>query len=225
MTIWDLLARAGRRWYIVLSCVALTALMLVAVMAVPPVYSARVRVVLFPPEIASPNPYTSTTSSLVAFAGAVERSINGEADGSQASSTTVTLVGTGLRHGSSISIPNSGGQWGYKFDEPALDVEVVSESAESASRQMESELAQVFSAIDQLQDEQDVPATLRFRTQLSPTEPEVLARSGSDLRAILAVLAVGALGTLLLLSRGRELPVTSVDVRGRRAAQGATSGG
>lgn len=204
-----------------LGCLAVTVLVLVAVRSLPPMYSSRMEVVLLPPEDTISNPYVSKTASTVAFAGSVERAVNGRGNGSRASSDTVTLVGTGVRDGTSIWIPNSGGQWSYGFNEPVVHVEVVAGTPESAALRMRAALAQVLSAIDRLQNEQGVPVDVRVRTQLSPPTAEVVVRAGSETRAVAGVLAVGILATLLLLSRGTDLPRRGIATR-RRARRTAS---
>lgn len=204
VTIWDLLARTFRRWYVFVPALCATAVALLLAVSTPPVYSERFQVVLLAPPVVGDNPYSVQISSLITFAGAVERSINGTSDGLRASSEQVTLVGTGIKDGTRVAIPNFGGQWANNFSEPAITVEVVGTSAESTRLASREELARVHATIDRLQDEQGVPSDMRILTQLSPAEPEVLARSGSDVRAAIAVLAVGAISTLLLMSRGAE---------------------
>lgn len=199
----------------VLACLAITIVTLTVVTSTPPVYSSRTQVVLLSPDPVS-NPYVSNAASTVALAGTVERAVNGRGDGSQAASDLVTLVGSGVRDGTTIWIPNKGGQWSYNFSEPVINVEVAAGTRESAALRMQAALALVFSTIDRLQDEQGVPADVRVRTQLNPPAPDVSARTGSESRAVGAVLVVGVLATLLLLSRGSDLLQSGIGARGRR---------
>ncbi|WP_157157443.1 hypothetical protein [Diaminobutyricimonas sp. LJ205] len=221
MTFWDVLARALRRWPILLAGLLLTAGAAVWVLDARPVYFAEVRVVFLPPADISPNPYARTSQSLVELAGAVGRALEGGSSDARSVSQGVTMVGEGERDGHAIRQPNIGGQWAYAFDTPALDVQAVGATGEAVEREIAGAVTRIKGELTEMQARLDVPAHSRVRLQLSPSEPQVMEYGGSRVRALAGTLAAGGLVTFLALGmpgrRGR-----SADPKSDLTARGST---
>ncbi len=86
------------------------------------------------PEV--PNGLESNTYSLIATAGIVQSKLEAGKTTLIVSPDTL-LVDTGVRHGASIILPNSGGQWTSYFANPWLDVQVVGTSPEEVTTRMQ----------------------------------------------------------------------------------------
>jgi hypothetical protein len=207
MTVWDLIANAGRRWVLTLCGAVLTGLALVWAVSVPPLYFEHVRVVLIPPASAQPNAYGYTSESLIDLAGVVARRLRSPTQDAQSVSGDVTLVGEGIREGFTVTQRNSGGQWLYRFEEPVLEVQAVGVTPSEVRAQIGTALAQVESTLADFQDQQGVSAANRVRTTLNPVQPQLIEQKGSRTGAIASIVLTGTLTTLLLLgalSVGRD---------------------
>lgn len=76
------------------------------------VFWTRAEVIfLVPQNEYNPNALRAASESVVITAGAVAKSVLGPDEVTKYSSSDVTLVGTGVREGWSISQPDTGGQW------------------------------------------------------------------------------------------------------------------
>ncbi len=199
MTVWDLIANAGRRWVLTLCGALLTGLALLWAVNVPSLYFEHVRVVLLPPVSAQPNAYGYTPESLIDLAGVVARKLRPPTTDAQSVSGDVTLVGEGIRTGFSVTQQNSGGQWQYRFDEPVLEVQAVGATPSDVRDQIGTALAQVESTLADIQDEQGVSAANRVRTTLNPLQPQLLEQKGSRVRALASIVLTGMLITLILV--------------------------
>ncbi|TFB91726.1 hypothetical protein [Cryobacterium sp. HLT2-28] len=199
MTVWDLIANAGRRWVLTLCGALLMGLGVLWVVNVPPLYFAQVRVVLLPPAAAQPNAYGYTSESLIDLAGVVARELRPPTQDAQSVSGDVTLVGEGIRTGFSVTQQNSGGQWQYRFDEPVVEVQAVGATPSEVRAQISTALRQVESTLAEIQDEQGVIAANRVRITLNPLQPQLIEEKGSRVRAIGSIVLTGLVSTLAVV--------------------------
>ncbi|TFC19829.1 hypothetical protein E3O19_02445 [Cryobacterium algoritolerans] len=199
MTVWDLIANAGRRWVFSLGGALLTGLALFWVANVPPLYFEQVRVVLLPPASAQPNAYGYTSKSLIDLAGVVARELRPPTQDAQSVSGDVTLVGEGIRKGFSVTQQNNGGQWQYRFDEPVLEVQAVGATPSEVRAQIGTALEQLESTLAGIQNSHGVSTANRVRTTLNPLQPQLVEQKGSRVRAITSIVLTGMLTTLVLV--------------------------
>ncbi|WP_162942778.1 hypothetical protein [Cryobacterium soli] len=193
MTANQFLRIAIRRWYIVLLCAVLTVIGMLIASRPNPVFWTRVNVVfLAPTSLDNPNALRDTTENLVSFAALVDRQYNGNAAVPRFSSQEARLYGAGERAGSAVSLLNSGGQWNDSFIRPELTVEVVGDNEADVL----TTLGQITERIDRIVDEQQdvvgVSGADRITTLMSPQTAVVSSAQGNRLRALGAILLLGA---------------------------------
>jgi hypothetical protein len=197
VTVGDLLGVLRRQWLLALVWLLGSLAVVHAVSDYPPVYWTRAEVRFLPPQTSKNlNTLEFTTASVIATAGLVARSVT-SASQSPATATTVLLHDRGVREGTSVVQPNSGGQWAANFEDPILDVQAVGATPEEADRLREDRVMAINAELDQLQA--DVAPKYRITTKTTPADPMVAARQGSPQRAVLVLAAVlGALGLWVL---------------------------
>ncbi|MBU4215296.1 MAG: hypothetical protein KJ792_11650 [Actinobacteria bacterium] len=188
-----------RPWMVFVTVAALTAgAGLVLVRGQESLVIGRVRVILLPPLGSSPNALVESTSSLLASAGVISRSVSGFPQWATAD-PGVTLASQGVVSGYDIRQPDQGTQWVHAYADTALDVQSVGRTQIEAAQQMSAGLDHLSRAITQLQDDWAVKASQRVRISLSPSLPVYETQKGSRTRTLGAVLALGgAFGAALL---------------------------
>lgn len=224
-TVLDILRH---RFYVFLVAVGLTLAAAVTALTWPGVYSTRCDVVLVPPRVPKEIDDTTLVSpseSLIALAGLVERTITHGHD-TTATSQEVDLLGTGVRDGVLISLPNSGGQWDYNFTAPMLSVQVAGPDPELVQRRREQAVARIQDAVRDIQTDSGVTAQARMvTTQVVPEAPPVVYRKGHGSRAAAGILLIGGwLSVLLTVATDRALVARS-RTRARRAVEDLNDSG
>lgn len=201
MTLWDTVTALGRRWYLVLIGIVCTLASLYLVGNQNPVFYSRASVYfLAPASDLYPNVLRTTSLDLVAAAGVVAKRINGTESMTKVASSEVTLVGRGILDGTSIALPDNGGQWSVNFNVQALDVQVTAPTAEEVRARQEQTFQRIDDELRLMQDEQDVPDVDRITTVVNPTVPLMFAMSGERRRSQLMTIVIG--GGLTLLAVG-----------------------
>jgi hypothetical protein len=216
VTSYDLIVVLRRRWYVVAVGLALLAGTLHVVATRPGVYWTQVDVVVLAPKSARyPNVIEQTSASLIAMAGLVEREVNEGAHAPATASASVTLAGEGVRDGSSVTMPNSGGQWAADFSRPVIDVQVVGPSEATVRRRLAVLVGRIERTLAARQAADHVPPVSRITASSSPTSAAVMHLEGSTKKALAATLLLGgalvaaaAVGAdLLLTNRTRRVRV------------------
>jgi len=148
----------------------------------------------------------------------VERRVNYNSASVNLTLSTGTLYGAGIRHGYSVSLLNSGGQWAKSFRWPVLSVQVVDSSAEKVKEVLGQVIERINAASASLQKEAGVAQAL-ITTLTSPSSPEIVFGGGTPInRAKGAVFWVGIAATLSILAA-----VIVDKPRRRRTAQAGAS--
>jgi hypothetical protein len=225
VTIWDLLEVARRRWLVTLAGLLVIAGGVFVVVGIQPTYFGRTDVVLLPPDVSHTSSYAywRSATSTIDFAGVVARAVEGRG-AAQTATDEFTLADEGIRHGYRIRQPNQGGQWRYEFKAPVLEVQAVGASKEEAEAYVAMALAQIDEAATRIQDERNVPAAARVRSELSPSRLQITKEGGSAPRAAAGVaVACGLilLATLALLGPRRRSHSAPAPARRRPTAPGS----
>lgn len=208
VTVWDAFAAMRRRWYIVLAGVIATGAMLGFIQAAQPVFYSRASVYFFAPSSTlNPNVLRVASLDLVTAAGVVGKRVNATKTQTGTASMEVTLFGRGILDGSSVTLPDNGGQWSVSFNRQELDVQVVGATPEEVKSRQAELLDRIDRELDSLQSTLEVPSTNLITTEIVPRDPLVIAVTGERRRAQVMTLALGS--TLTLLTIG------SVEVTGR----------
>ncbi len=202
MTAWDVWAALGRRWYVVLVGLGVTLGVLAGVARVEGVYVAQVDVVfLAPATSASPNRIASASNGVIATAGLVQRLVDpAREDGSHLVSTSavVSLVGQGVRNGSAVVLPDTGGQWDHSFSRPVLSLEVTGSTADDVRVRAEDLVARVQETTRTAQVDAGVIESNAITTYPLPATPQVEYRQGHRSAALLVTLLLSLWATVFL---------------------------
>lgn len=211
MNLLLLLRAFTRAWQVVTLCAAGTCAAFFVAWSTPGVYYAQADVIFLRPVNRDvPNALSVSSSSVIATAGVIERLVNVGPESPRVTSTDVSLVSEGVRRGTSVQLPNSGGQWANNFDQPKLHVQVVDSTPELAQDRLDRITAQIDELLRERQAASQAAPDTWMRTQLSPAAPQVVHMAGDRRRAGLAVLFLGGGATcaavILLESRRRGSP-------------------
>lgn len=207
MTAWDLARLIVRRWYVVLVGAVITGGVAGWALIHPGVYWSQVDVVFLAPQSARyPNTLTTMSGSIVSTAGIVERVVNHARSAPETSSSTATLVGQGVTDGSSITLPDAGGQWAHNFNRQVLDVEVVGPDAADVRRRQTELIDEISAALHALQVDAGVSPENFITVEPSPVVPSISYFHGDAKRAWLMIAALGtALTTVAARAIDRRL--------------------
>jgi hypothetical protein len=185
----------GRRWYVMVAGVTLSALVFMSMAGVGDVYSTETNVIFVAPGDQSFGQVRDdNVESLVNFAAAVERVVLAGRPADRLASTDATLFGAGVRQGYEVSLPNSGGQWQNSFNQPILKVEVVGPSASWVSATLGRLLDRIDSVARERQAQSDVAPQNTITTERAPTTASIrdLGSTRSErARGAAALLALG----------------------------------
>lgn len=174
------------------------------------VYWCRAEVVFLPPTDRTgwTNSLQGANESLVSFAAAVERRVNGGQAAPRLASTDATLYGAGVTQGRSISLRNTGGQWQPSYGQPSVTVEVVGVTPEETMTQTRQALGEVTAASRAMQRELGVSDSSAITAQVSPQVLSLSRVSGSQRRSKAVILLLGAGASLLVFMELRRRQAT-----------------
>jgi hypothetical protein len=118
-------------------------------------------------------------AALVPFAALVEKRVNDDSASVNLVLSRGTLYGAGVKHGYSVTLPNTGGQWTKSFSRPVLAVQVVDSSAERVNEVLSAVIERIKEESAALQQEQDVHGAL-ITTVTTPSSPEIIFGGGTQ---------------------------------------------
>ena len=198
MTIWTLAWAVRRQWALAVVGMLLTAAGLYWTSTVSGVYYQQVRVVFLPPAAPnSPNRYQHMSGSVILTADRVARELGLDPRSPQPVSPLVTIVDQGIRRGSIVRLPNTGGQWAYNYEDPVLDVQVAGATPAEVTATSREIVHRIRQRMLTDQVAAGVPSALRIETTLSPPAAPILYARGSSGRAAGAVLVIGLMCTVI----------------------------
>lgn len=181
-----------RQWYVIVVGLALTAGAIFSLSVRPGVYFTQADVLFLAPKSAKyPNPIESGSESLIATAGLVARIANGVQSEPATASSGVTLMGEGVIQGTSIRLPNSGGQWANNFDRPVLDVQVVGPSEAWVRATLRQKIDLINETLHNLQAPDGTARENFITTSAAPQKSTVSYTRGETKRALAALTLLG----------------------------------
>ncbi|MFF2271636.1 hypothetical protein ACFVTX_05165 [Agromyces sp. NPDC058136] len=200
MTLWDLIRATLRRWPIALAgVIAVVALGYLATTD-DGVYHTRTEVVfLAPSSELNPNSLRTTSADLIVTAGVVSKAITGPGRVTKFAGPDSMLIGTGVRDGWSIRLPDTGGQWASNFSSQVLVVEVVGPDAESVRAKQEELVGRIADELEELQRAQGVDPINDITSTVLPDSAVIEHVGGSRIRAVAGAAALGAGATFALV--------------------------
>lgn len=189
MSIVEVFAALGRKWWVLMLALALGGVGAVQVRTAPEVYWATTKLVLAAPAAPESRGLAPTSSSLLAFAGLLEVAVNEGKSIPRPASADVTLVDQGIYDYARVRVPNSGGQWANNFTEPALIVEASGPSEDVVRQRINTLIGRVEAQLASFQEEAGVPPVERVTLLAYP--PPTIQHSGG--RRSMAIVVLGAL--------------------------------
>ncbi|MBO1739145.1 hypothetical protein [Leifsonia sp. TF02-11] len=229
MTTWDVFQILRARWYAAIAIVLCGGIAFLTLSHQPGVYYTGTTVYFRSPGSGVSIAQDWQRSSLVAFAATVERIYDGGKPADRLGESA-TLQGAGITRGSSVLLPNMGGQWQYSFDTPGLNVKAAGPTPEWVRTTLATEIARIRAIAAHQQEVTGVSAENRISVDVSPASPSIGYSFTTNAMKMRALGAVGLLtvfaavgGTVLidLLARlrryrklDRELQLTLAAYRG-----------
>ncbi len=211
MTLWDFFAACLRRWPIVLVGVVCTGLAAFALLSDKGVYYTRTQIVFLAPSSSYyPNTLATQSEDIIDTAGVVAKRITGPGPVTKFASPDVTLIGRGIRDGWSLTLPDTGGQWGTNFQSQILYLEIVAPDRATVLERQTTLLKRVQDELDALQRERGVEPINDITVQAAPRSTVIYHVGGSKPRALgmTAALGVGITAAAVVLAErlGRRRP-------------------
>lgn len=211
MTLWDFFAACLRRWPIVLVGVVCTGLAAFALLSDKGVYYTRTQIVFLAPSSSYyPNTLATQSEDIIDTAGVVAKRITGPGPVTKFASPDVTLIGRGIRDGWSLTLPDTGGQWGTNFQSQILYLEIVAPDRATVLERQTTLLKRVQDELDALQRERGVEPINDITVQAAPRSTVIYHVGGSKPRALgmTAALGVGSTAAAVVLAErlGRRRP-------------------
>lgn len=208
LTTIDVLAALRRQWPVLLVGMVLTLIGAVLVWSRPGTYSSTVDVYFTAPPGPDDTTLGAESDELTALAGLVEAKLNFGVTAQKPVSPDVTISSMGVKDGTTITLPDVGGQFNDLYVDPFLRVAAAAPSEDEVVRLRDAQVDRISRTLDQVQEDEGVPAADRVLPRQVPDSPVVGYETGPRPRAVLALLA---LGTALTVSA-----TTLVDRRRRR---------
>ena len=194
----------SRQVAVILVGLLLTAVACYAVRAREGVYWAEVDVYfLAPVNSVQTNRIAYTTGGVIATAGLIAHLVD---PSSYLSGTQAGLLARGVRNGDLVRLPDSGSQWASNFDQPLLDVQVVSSNPTDVVRRIDRLVAKIHANLDHLQ--RGTPRANSITLIQSPTVTQVHYAAGDPHRAVGGTLLLGVSVTLLTSLKLRSRPLS-----------------
>ena len=188
MTTTRVLEALRRQWLVVVVGVLVTGVAFVLLQRLPGLYYSETQMRFLAPQSARfPNVLQVTSDNLISAAGIVKTIVVDGATQTAVSSANVTLVGEGVTDGSSVRLPDIGGQWAHNFASPVLDIQVVGHSADDVRDRMTALQMKVSNTLADLQRQQGVSPENYIRAEPSPQQVVVTYLAPQWKRAALGV--------------------------------------
>lgn len=200
MTSYNVAQAVFRRWWVLLSALATTVLLALALTSSAPLYWARYDLNLVAPD-RSGGVYsrTSAPSGVIPVAGVLQVLVGGNHPEPKAATDHPPIFGLRDRTGVQVVAKDNGSQWspGYVG---ALSVQIAELSTAEVNEQAASFDARVAAALKQVQDRQGVPRVARITVE-APGVIEVVEVSPAKTRARVGVMVLGAALSLVATIR------------------------
>jgi hypothetical protein len=231
MTLWDLIRSMLRRWPIVLIGAVLTLAIGYHAAGDRGVYWAKTKVVFLAPSSEMyPNSLETGSEDVIITAGLVAKEMMGPAETLKFTSPDANLIGSGIRDGWSVKLPDTGGQWAPNFADQWLDVEVVASTPAAVQARMDELIDEVVATLKHLQRTHHVADVNDITARPAPESGVIYQVVGSRIRVLAMTLALGVGATVWVVlildyraSRGRSLRL-GARLRRRRATRRRSSG-
>lgn len=197
MTIRDVLAAVGRRWYVLLAALIAMGLLGAFLINSGGTFATRTIVVFTLPKMSTLQPYSgSTDSSVIAFASTVATEINGGRAVLSYSSADAPYYGAGVREGVIVALRNEGGQWTTSFPSATIEIQIVGRTEGWVRDTQQRILHRIAETTQGQQDATVTAADERISAHIEPLTTgieHIVASRSSTIAALAALFAVAVL--------------------------------
>lgn len=195
VTIGELMAAVGRRWYVALAVAAIAVFAGAGLLRDTGVFATRTVVSFMLPEKTSLAMNSGIDdTSVIAFAGVVAQQINNGKEPATYSTDEAPFYGAGVREGVLVSLPKAGNQWVTNYLRAEIQIQVIGATEQSVVEVQSDLIERVYQATAALQLHVAEP-TAMITASVVPLTTRVYPVSATRSTAIAAVaaLAVAAL--------------------------------
>lgn len=196
VTIWDLFALWRRQWVVTLLCVVVGAFGVVQARSLQTVYWGSTSVVVVAPYLKGY--LTPLGGDVIPLAGVVEKLVNIDSDAPPAVSPDASIIDRGIYDGVVANVPDYGGQWSENYTNPIIVVQASASDPETVTRRIAAETARIDSILTDLQVDARVPTNARATSLALPPAPVAVESTGVASRALIAMVALGLLGVVII---------------------------
>ena len=193
VSIVDFFRAVGRRWYVLVAGILLTAVAGLLALQTNGVYTARTAVTLMAPVgwAVGGNTLNDSATSLVGFAKIVEETMSDGKGGQLFAAPGTRLYGAGVREAELVFVPNYGGQWAPNFNQPAIVIDVVGPTAVGVQERVIALTEEIGATAEALQDKMGVTEDQRVTWIASPATPVVEYVGINRMRALAGIAVMG----------------------------------
>lgn len=192
MTMRELGAALGRRWYVVLLVLAIAGGVGFALLRTGGVYTSSTIVSFMLPDKTSLSLNSGLDdASVIAFAGVVAQEINNGKPPARYSTDDAPFYGAGVREGVLVTLPNAGNQWVSAYLRAEVQLQVVG----TTEAWVADTQAQILRDIDQVTEALQVsvqPESSRITANVVPLTKRIIEITPSRSTQIGAFTALGA---------------------------------
>ncbi|GEP47158.1 hypothetical protein FVP74_03350 [Microbacterium saccharophilum] len=206
MTVRDMIAAIGRRWYVVLVVIVCAGALTLVFAEDGGTYWTRTAVSFTLPQRSTLDAESGLQdASLIAFAGTVATEINEGERPPRYSTLDAPYYGAGVREGVLVALRDVGNQWGSVFPTATLEIQIVGRTHEWVQERQDAILSDVLEAARLQQEIAGTTAADRIEVKVEPLSTEIAFVAASRTSQIAAVLAMSL--AALLVSGGAAVTV------------------
>lgn len=195
VTVRELVAMIGRRWYVFLLVLLAFGALAVSFQREGGSFYTHTAVTFTLPDRPTLLPDSGARdANVIAYAGTVATLINDGKPVATYSSADAPYYGAGVREGSMVSLRNNGNQWIVSFPTATIDIQIVGHSYEWVADRQQSMLDLVMDVTRGQQTSAVVPADDQITATIAPLSTEIAEITAGRQSQVLAVGAMGLAG-------------------------------
>lgn len=196
VTIWDIFALWRRQWAVTLLCVVVGVFGISQARHVQTVYWGSTSVVIVAPYLKGY--LTPLGGDVIPLAGVLEKLVNTGSKVPPAVSPDASIIDRGIYDGVVANVPDYGGQWSENYTNPIIVVQAAGPDPEVVARRIEAKTTSIDALLTSLQEQAGVPIDSRATSLALPPTPVAVQATGNPSRALIAAVALSALGLVIV---------------------------
>ncbi|MET0715163.1 MAG: hypothetical protein ABWY57_09640 [Mycetocola sp.] len=198
MTVRDVLAAIGRRWYVFVAVMLAFGGLTYAFDRDGGSYYTHTVVTFSLPERPTLLPDSGNTdTSIIAFAGAVAVAINEGKPVLTYSELDAPYYGAGIREAVIVALRNGGNQWISNFPSATIDIQIVGRTREWVAERQAELMSKVSAVAEGQQNAEITPLSDQITTSIGPLSTEISEVTVGRSSQLLAVGAMSLAGLIV----------------------------